>query len=62
MRQPREALGRMAAEALIDILEEPETLTTPLKIVLRSELVVRESTARLAGGDANTTPTGERFS
>lgn len=62
MRQPREALGRMAAEALIDILEEPETLVTPLKIVLRSELVVRESTARIAGGGANTPPTGERFS
>ena len=48
MRQPRETLGRMAAEALIDIVEDPEALVTPLRIVLRSELVVRESTARLA--------------
>lgn len=46
MRQPREALGRMAAEALIDVVEEPEALLAPLRIVLRSELVVRESTAR----------------
>lgn len=49
MRQPREALGRMAAEALIDLVEDPEALVIPLRIVLRSELVVRESTARLEG-------------
>jgi LacI family repressor for deo operon, udp, cdd, tsx, nupC, and nupG len=49
MRQPREAMGRMAAEALIDLVEDPETLAAPLRIVLRSELVVRESTARIAG-------------
>lgn len=48
MRQPREALGRMAAEALIDLVEDPEALGMPLRIVLRSELVVRESTARIA--------------
>lgn len=48
MRQPREALGRMAAETLIDTIEEPDALPTPLRIVLRSELVVRESTARIA--------------
>ena len=47
MRQPREALGRMAAEALIDIIEDPSSLAQPLRIVLRSELVVRESTSRL---------------
>ncbi|HWV19683.1 MAG TPA: LacI family DNA-binding transcriptional regulator [Devosia sp.] len=51
MRQPREALGRMAAEALIDVVEDPEALGAPLRIVLRSELVVRESTARMAGAD-----------
>jgi LacI family repressor for deo operon, udp, cdd, tsx, nupC, and nupG len=48
MRQPREVLGRMAAEALIDVLEEPDALASPLRIVLRSELVVRESTARIS--------------
>ncbi|KKB80912.1 hypothetical protein VW35_01600 [Devosia soli] len=48
MRQPREAMGRMAAEALIDLIEDPEALAIPLRIVLRSELVVRESTGRLA--------------
>lgn len=47
MRQPREAMGRMAAEALIDTVENPERLVAPMRIVLRSELVVRESTARL---------------
>jgi LacI family repressor for deo operon, udp, cdd, tsx, nupC, and nupG len=50
MRQPRETLGRMAAEALIDMVEEPETRAAPLRVVLRSELVVRESTARLSEG------------
>lgn len=44
MRQPRELLGRMAAEALIDILEEVEPTRGPLRIVLNSELIVREST------------------
>lgn len=46
MRQPREALGRMAAEALIDLVEDAGALPAPLRIVLRSELVVRESTSR----------------
>jgi len=46
MRQPREAIGRMAAEALIDTVEAPEALMVPLRIILRSELIVRESTAR----------------
>ncbi|PXA99981.1 hypothetical protein DMC47_00520 [Nostoc sp. 3335mG] len=52
MRQPREAMGRMAAEALIDFVEEPEALVFPLRIVLRSELVVRESTTRIAHAPA----------
>lgn len=46
MRQPREALGRMAAEALIDMIEVADSSPTPLRIVLRSELVVRESTGK----------------
>ena len=44
MRQPRELLGRMAAEMLIDILEDAEHRRGPMRIVLNSELVVREST------------------
>lgn len=48
MRQPREAMGRMAAEALIDLIERPDSLRAPLKIVLNSELVVRGSTGRPA--------------
>ncbi|WEJ57222.1 LacI family DNA-binding transcriptional regulator [Devosia sp. FJ2-5-3] len=46
MRQPREMLGRMAAEALIDMIEGSANREKPLRIVLRSELVVRESTGR----------------
>lgn len=44
MRQPREDIGRRATEALIDILEGNVTYRGPLRVVLRSELVVREST------------------
>lgn len=58
MRQPREALGRMAAEALIDIVEEPDALISPLRIVLRSELVVRESTGRIGDDIGGTTLAG----
>ena len=47
MRQPRELLGRMAAEALIDILEDVEQQRGRLRIVLNSDLIVRESTAYL---------------
>jgi LacI family transcriptional regulator, repressor for deo operon, udp, cdd, tsx, nupC, and nupG len=48
MRQPRETLGRLAAEMLIDLLEESETDRGDIRIVLGSELIVRDSTARLA--------------
>ncbi len=48
MRQPRETLGRMAAEALIDLIEEAGPARGPLRIVLNSELIVRESTGRPA--------------
>jgi len=47
MRQPRELIGRMAAEALIDILEDDDHQRAPLRIVLNSELIVRESTAHV---------------
>jgi LacI family repressor for deo operon, udp, cdd, tsx, nupC, and nupG len=47
MRQPRELLGRMAAEALIDLLEDVEQQRGRLRIVLNSDLIVRESTAYL---------------
>jgi len=46
MRQPRELLGRMAAEALIDILEDSDQQRGRLRVVLNSALIVRESTAR----------------
>lgn len=47
MRQPRELLGRMAAEALIDLLEDADQQRGRLRIVLNSDLIVRESTAHL---------------
>lgn len=49
MRQPREQLGRIATEALLGILEGKRTETGPIRIVLQSELVIRESTARRDG-------------
>ncbi|MHA6298982.1 LacI family DNA-binding transcriptional regulator [Devosia sp. CAU 1758] len=46
MRQPREMLGRMAAETLIDILEDIDEQRGQLRMVLNSDLIVRESTGR----------------
>ncbi len=48
VHQPRSALGRMAAAALIDMLEASAPEPPALRIVLDSELVVRGSTARPA--------------
>lgn len=45
MRQPRDAIGRRATEALLDILEGTPLERDPLKIILTSDLVVRSSTA-----------------
>jgi LacI family repressor for deo operon, udp, cdd, tsx, nupC, and nupG len=45
MRQPREALGRIAAGALIDIIEGQSHSRVPMHMVLSSELIVRASTA-----------------
>ena len=47
MRQPREMLGRMAAETLIDLIEEVEHQRGQLRIVLNSDLIVRASTSHL---------------
>lgn len=44
MRQPREMLGRIAAGTLIDLLEEQGPTSGPVRIVLTSDLIVREST------------------
>lgn len=46
MRQPREALGRLAAETLIDMLENGGATLNPTHIVLTSDLVIRGSTGR----------------
>lgn len=45
IRQPRETLGRLAAEALIDLIDGHPGEAAPLRIVLSSELIVRGSTA-----------------
>jgi LacI family repressor for deo operon, udp, cdd, tsx, nupC, and nupG len=49
MRQPREQIGRMATEMVIDIIEGSSAETGPQHIVLSSPLVVRASTARFPG-------------
>ena len=49
MRQPRSEIGRLAAETLINILEGNRTGADPVRVMLSSELVVRESTAPPAG-------------
>ena len=53
MRQPREQIGRIAAETLINILENPAASVEPAHVVLSSELIVRDSTARLGTGHAH---------
>lgn len=44
MRQPREQIGRLGTESLIDILEGGATPGAPRRITLRSDLIVRDST------------------
>lgn len=44
MRQPRESIGQMATQTLIDIIEGIASGSDPAHVVLSSELVVREST------------------
>jgi LacI family repressor for deo operon, udp, cdd, tsx, nupC, and nupG len=45
MRQPREKIGRIATETLINILEGNVLSSDPVRVLLQSELIVRESTA-----------------
>ena len=52
MRQPRDEIGRLATKTLLDILESEDQQIEPVRIVLRSELVVRESAAALPCGQA----------
>lgn len=46
MRQPTAALGRIAAGALIDVIEGERRSRVPMHMVLSSEIIVRGSTAR----------------
>jgi len=48
MLQPREEIGRLATKVLLDVLESETPKLQPVHIVLKSELVVRGSTRRLA--------------
>lgn len=48
MHQPREAIGRIATEALIEIIEGDVSEDRPRHVILKSELVIRDSTARIA--------------
>lgn len=50
MRQPCSALGRLACEALIDVIEGEPRTRVPHRMVLSSDIIVRGSTARLAPG------------
>jgi LacI family repressor for deo operon, udp, cdd, tsx, nupC, and nupG len=45
MRQPREKIGRIATETLVNILEGNVLSSDPVRVILQSELIVRESTA-----------------
>jgi LacI family repressor for deo operon, udp, cdd, tsx, nupC, and nupG len=45
MRQPRYEMGRLATKALLDILESDQSNRAPLRIILKSELIIRDSTA-----------------
>ncbi|MEQ1769874.1 MAG: LacI family DNA-binding transcriptional regulator [Devosia sp.] len=47
MRQPREQIGRICAETLINMLENRSANAAPVRVLLHSELIVRESTAPL---------------
>lgn len=47
MRQPRAEVGRQATETLISLIEGNLATAAPVRVVLRSELVVRDSTRRL---------------
>ncbi|HEY4198920.1 MAG TPA: LacI family DNA-binding transcriptional regulator, partial [Devosiaceae bacterium] len=44
MQQPRQQIGKIATEMLVNILEGNRTDPEPMRVVLSSELVVREST------------------
>jgi len=47
MRQPREQIGRIATATLVNILEGNRANPDPVRVVLSSELLVRERTAPL---------------
>jgi DNA-binding LacI/PurR family transcriptional regulator len=47
MRQPREEIGQIATDAVIDIIEGTLPGPGPLHVTLTAPLVVRTSTARI---------------
>jgi len=48
MRQPRDEIGRLATKVLLDVLEAERQPRSPVHLVLKSELIVRDSTAQLS--------------
>jgi LacI family transcriptional regulator, repressor for deo operon, udp, cdd, tsx, nupC, and nupG len=56
MRQPREALGRLATEELIDLIEGKPRSSIPQHTVLSSELIVRGSTTKAPVMPGNNSP------
>lgn len=52
MRQPREEIGRIAVDVVIDIIEGLRQLPAPLHVVLDSPLIARASTAPYRVGQA----------
>ncbi|WP_082555053.1 LacI family DNA-binding transcriptional regulator [Devosia sp. Root635] len=56
MRQPRAALGRIAAGALIDLIEGERRSRVPMHMVLSSEMIVRGTTARPPAPTAPASP------
>jgi LacI family transcriptional regulator, repressor for deo operon, udp, cdd, tsx, nupC, and nupG len=47
MHQPRTEIGRLATETLINLIEGNLASATPVRLVMRSQLIVRDSTRRL---------------
>ena len=45
--QPREQIGRLATRVLLDVLESDSPRQPPVHLVLKSELIVRESARRI---------------
>ncbi|MFO7848701.1 MAG: substrate-binding domain-containing protein [Spirochaetia bacterium] len=50
INQPKERMGRIAGEILIDEIEAGEKKSGPRKVILEPELIVRKSSCNKKGG------------